>query len=405
MKLMLRLILGIAVGLLVGHYARVLPGWVMSLLVAFQDYFGQFIKFMIPLIIFFMVTSGIASLRAGAGRVLGATLGMAYMSTIVAGFLAYFLALNILPSILPEQVSMLSGGGEHGGGGESVIKPLFEVPTALALALIFGVGVSATNHHSSRMLYGCFQDGSKVIDFILAKVLIPFLPIYIGGIFAHLAQSGEAFTILKNFVYVLGLAIGVHVLWLIVLYALGGFIARRNPIMLLRSMLPAYTTAVGTMSSAATIPVTLRSVRNMGVSESSARFTVPLCANVHLSGSMITVVTCTLAVMWIAPDLHSASLSEVVRFILVLGVVMVAAPGAPGGAVMAALGILSSMLGFNETHLAMMIALYSAQDSFGTACNVTGDGLIALVVDRLFGRDQHDEIIEETCVDSSALEV
>ncbi|MGL6296313.1 MAG: cation:dicarboxylate symporter family transporter, partial [Plesiomonas sp.] len=214
-----------------------------------------------------------------------------------------------------------------------------------------------------------------------AKVIIPLLPLYIAGVFAEMTLDGTVFSTLKTFGIVLVLAISMHWLWLTVLYVAAGLVSGRSPLFLLRTMLPAYFTAVGTMSSAATIPVTLRQSKAMGVSEGVANFTVPLCATIHLSGSTITLVTCATAVMYLAQHMAIPSLLTMLPFILMLGVTMIAAPGAPGGAVMSALGLLGSMLGFTEAQLALMIALYLAQDSFGTACNVTGDGAISLLVD------------------------
>ncbi|MFZ9682973.1 MAG: cation:dicarboxylate symporter family transporter, partial [Cephaloticoccus sp.] len=263
------------------------------------------------------------------------------------------------------------------------VPPLFGVISALVAAFVFGIGISANNSETLRTV---FAQGCDVIERLLAKVIIPLLPLYIAGVFAAMAADGSVFTTLHAFGTVLVLVVIMHWVWLYVLYITTGILNGRSPLELIRTMLPAYFTALGTMSSAATIPVTLRSVKAAKVSEPIANFVVPLCANIHLSGSTITIVTCTSAVMLMSPGVEIPSLLTMLPFIMMLGVIMIAAPGAPGGAVMSALGLLTSMLGFNEQQVALMIALYLAQDSFGTATNVTGDGVIAVWMDRFFGK-------------------
>ena len=226
------------------------------------------------------------------------------------------------------------------------------------------------------------DQGRDVIDALLAKVIIPALPFYIAGVFAEMAVAGKVADTLSSFGIVLVAAVVMHWLWLSVLFIGSGILLKRSPIELVKNMLPAYFTAIGTMSSAATIPVSLRASKANGVKDEVANFSVPLCATIHLSGSTITIVTCAMAVMLLSPEMSMPSITSILPFIFMLGVVMSAAPGAPGGAVMSALGLLTSMLGFSEGAVALMIALYLAQDSLGTACNVTGDGVIALWVNK-----------------------
>ena len=251
--------------------------------------------------------------------------------------------------------------------------------TALVTAFVFGIGMSQLGLDTLKTVS---DQGRDIIDGLLAKVIIPALPFYIAGVFAEMTVAGTVVDTLQAFGVVLIAALVMHWLWLSVLYIVSGLLLKRNPIELIKNMLPAYFTALGTMSSAATIPVSLQSSKANNVKEDVANFTVPLCATIHLSGSTITIVTCAMAVMFLSPSMEVPSLMAMLPFIMMLGVVMIAAPGAPGGAVMSALGLLTSMLGFNEGAVALMIALYLAQDSFGTACNVTGDGIIALWVDR-----------------------
>lgn len=380
MKIILKLIAGMLAGLLIGLYA---PDWAVRTLLTAHELIGQLIKFTIPLIILFYITNGIASLPRDSGKLLGRTIGFAYGSTLLAGVLAFLIASVVLPMLAPA-------GGEP--GKEAVaqvaffkleIPPLFGVITALAAAFIFGVGISAQR---SATLKSFFTEGCNIIERLLAKVIIPLLPLYIAGVFAAMAADGSVFQTLQAFGLVLLLVVIMHWAWLSALFIATGLLNQRSPLELIRAMLPAYFTALGTMSSAATIPVTLRSVKGMGVSGPIANFVVPLCANIHLSGSTITLVTCSTAVMLMTPGVGLPMLGAMFPFILMLGIIMIAAPGAPGGAVMSALGLLTSMLGFNEAQVALMIALYLAQDSFGTATNVTGDGVIAIWMDRFFGK-------------------
>ena len=282
---------------------------------------------------------------------------------------------------------MLSGTVNFSGSEESALKsfidieipPLLGVMTALATAFIFGIAIS---QRQLVQLQTVVDQGREVIDALLARVIIPALPFYIAGVFADMTVAGTVAATLQTFAVVLAIALVMHWLWLTVLYVATGLMLKRSPLELIKNMLPAYLTALGTMSSAATIPVSLRASKNNGVKENIANFSVPLCATIHLSGSTITIVTCAMAVMALSPTMAVGSLTQMLPFVFMLGIVMIAAPGAPGGAVMSALGLLTSMLGFNDAAIALMIALYLAQDSFGTACNVTGDGIIALWVDR-----------------------
>ncbi|MDO6426747.1 dicarboxylate/amino acid:cation symporter [Thalassotalea sp. 1_MG-2023] len=379
MNLVLKLIIGIIAGILVGLYA---PEFIVQLVFTAQNLIGQLIKFTIPLIILFYIASGIASLPKGSGSLLGKTVGLAYGSTIIAGILAFIVASNVLPELTASTVAEASHGGTAKGFIDIQITPLFDVMTALAIAFIFGIGISATNANSLRTT---LNEAKDVIEQLLSKVIIPALPFYIAGVFAEMTVDGSVFSTLKTFGIVLVLALVMHWIWITVLYVTTGLAIGKSPATLLKNMLPAYFTALGTMSSAATIPVSLRANKENEVSDGVANFTVPLCASIHLSGSTITIVTCATAVMIMTPGLSLPGLTGMLGFIFMLGVTMIAAPGAPGGAVMAALGLLASMLGFTDAALALMIALYMAQDSFGTACNVTGDGAIALWVDKFAG--------------------
>ncbi|WP_448211092.1 dicarboxylate/amino acid:cation symporter [Colwellia sp. MEBiC06753] len=395
MNLVLKLIAGIVAGMLIGLYG---PDVIVQLLFTAQTVIGQLIKFTIPLIILFYIASGIASLPQGSGSLLGKTVGLAYGSTIIAGTLAFLVASAILPSLVGGNALEAAHEGEKLKSFIDIsIPPMFEVMTALALAFILGIGISAINATSLRK---GVNEARDIIDVLLSKVIIPALPFYIAGVFAEMAADGTVFSTLKTFGVVLILAIIMHWLWITVLYIGSGIALKKSPITLLKNMLPAYFTALGTMSSAATIPVSLKATKSNKVSDNIANFTVPLCASIHLSGSTITIVTCATAVMLLTPELAVPGIGGMIGFILMLGVTMIAAPGAPGGAVMSALGLLASMLGFTDAALALMIALYLAQDSFGTACNVTGDGAIALWVDKF--ADEQTDVATDTASEEKA---
>lgn len=376
MKLVLKLVAGILAGLLLGLYA---PEWVARVLFTAKTVIGQLITFTIPLIILFFIMSGIASLPKNSGKLLGKTVALSYCSTILAGLFAFTVASNLIPRLTSAAESTAESAIKLTSYINLEIPPLFGVMSALAAAFVFGIGISATQATDLRRVA---DQGRDIIDRLLAKVIIPLLPFYIAGVFVEMTVEGTVFATLKTFGVVLVMAIIMHWLWLSVLFVGTGLALGRSPAQLIKNMLPAYFTALGTMSSAATIPVALQASKNNGVSAGIANFTVPLCATIHLCGSTITLVTCATAVMFLSEHLDIPGIGTMLPFIMMLGVIMIAAPGAPGGGVMSALGLLTSMLGFGEASIALMIALYLAQDSFGTACNVTGDGVIALWADR-----------------------
>ncbi|MEH8017087.1 dicarboxylate/amino acid:cation symporter [Rheinheimera muenzenbergensis] len=377
MALILKLIAGIVLGMLCGLYA---PHDLTRLLITFKGLFGELLFFTVPLLILFFITSGIAALPRNSGKLLSRTVGFAYLSTIIAGTLAFLVASVVVPLLTQANSAATGADVAHLTAFiEMDIPPAISVMTALVLAFIFGLGIAATQAQQLKQLS---DQGRDVIQLMLEKVIIPLLPVYIAGEFAQMAAAGTVFATLKTFGIVLLLAVAMHWVWIITLYSIAGIKAGKSPFALIKNMLPAYFTALGTMSSAATIPVSLQATKANGVKPDVANFTVPLCATIHLSGSTITIVSCAMAVVTMVNGLEMPSFFTVLPFIFMLGVVMLAAPGVPGGAVMSAVGLLGSMLGFGEAAIALMIALYMAQDSFGTACNVTGDGAIAVLVDK-----------------------
>lgn len=381
-----QVLIAIAAGVLLGQF---LPIPLARVFVTFNGLFGNFLNFAIPLIIIGLIIPAIADLGKGAGRLLLITALIAYGSTIFSGFFTYFTGEAIFPRLIAGSAQSAAA---IDSSAATTLKPFFtvEIPapfdimTALLLSFCIGLGLSAIQGNTLRMAAADLRD---IISLLIEKVIIPLLPLHIFGIFLNMTLSGQVASIISVFVKIIVVIFVLHILLLLIQFSLAGLVARKNPLRLLKNMLPAYATALGTQSSAATIPVTLAQTLKNGVSKSIATFVIPLCATIHLSGSTMKITACAMAIMMMAGmPIHTLDFSG---FILMLGITMVAAPGVPGGAIMAALGILESMLGFDETAQALMIALYIAMDSFGTACNVTGDGAIAVVVDRINGKSGH----------------
>ncbi len=324
----------------------------------------------------------ISDLGKSAGKLLLLTVAIAYGSTLFSGFSTYFAAAGIFPQLLATHVNDLvqisNASPELTPYFSISIPPALDVMTSLFLAFVIGLGVSYQENSTLKLVVKDFQ---TIIMQLIENVIVPLLPLFILGIFASMSFSGKVFSILSVFISIIGVIFALHILLLLIQYTIAGFITKKNPFKLLLAMLPAYFTALGTQSSAATIPVTLEQTLKNGVSERIAGFVIPLCATIHLSGSIMKITACAMALMILRGMPFDFTLFA--GFIFMLGIAMVAAPGVPGGAIMAAVGILQSMLGFNEEMIGLMIALYIAMDSFGTACNVTGDGAIALVVDKL----------------------
>ena len=378
-SLLLRLIAGILIGILIGMLDNEI---LVRIFATFNDLFGQLLNFTIPLIILAFITYGISNLKTKSKNLLAATVGISYSSTIIMGTFAYFVASTLLPDLLAgKSIADITARDVNMRSYITGLKilPLMDVMTALVLAFIIGIGLAMKGSPST--LKTAFEDFHNIVSSFVSKVIIPLLPIFIAGTFAKMSYAGKVGAVMSSFLMVFILAISMHIIALCVQYTIAGTISKKNPFILLKNMVPAYVTAVGTQSSAATIPVTSQSIKNNGVKPQIAEFVSSLCATIHLSGSMITITTCSIAVMILSG--YTFSITSMIPFILILGVMMVAAPGLPGGAIMAAVGILQSSLGFNEGMTALMITLYLAQDSFGTACNVTGDGAIAVIVDKI----------------------
>ena len=375
-----RVILAIALGIVCGLFV---PSWLMRAVLTFNGLFGNFLGFIIPLLILGLVAPGIAELGRSAGKLLFITAALAYGFTLASGFFSYAVSAVTFPYLLDSSTGIASFSqiAELKPYFVIAMPPVFSVMTALVLAFTLGLGMAVIQ--GSR-LKGVMMDFRDIIDKVIVKVIIPLLPIYIFGIFMNMTVNGQVAKVLGVFAQIIVIIFAITAVMLLMQFILAGLIGRKNPFGMLKHMLVAYATALGTQSSAATIPVTLRQTEKIGVREEVAGFVVPLCATIHMSGSTMKIVACALAIIIMSGQ--PVSLEQFAGFICMLGITIIAAPGVPGGAIMAALGVLESMLGFGQAELALMIALYIAMDSFGTACNVTGDGAIAVIVDKIYSR-------------------
>ncbi len=379
-----RLIIAITLGIVLG---LVLPSPVIRIFVTFSSLFSKYLSFVIPFMIIGFVVTGISDLRQGAGKLLGITTLIAYVSTIVAGSLSYLMATNIFPKILnfasfaaiehPEK-NLLTAYFEI------PLAPMFDVTSAIVFAFIMGLSISwLRNNGEGQTTYNLFREFSKIITKLLSTSVIPLLPVYIFGTFMNMTYSGQMFTTLSIFLKVFVCVIILHILYISALFIFAGGISGKNPFTYMKNQIPGYFTALGTQSSAATIPINLECAKRNGTSPEIREFVVPLCATIHLAGSIITITSCVVTVLMM--NNMAYDVTKVFPFILVLGVAMVAAPGAPGGAIMSALPFLGMVgIAANSPLASLLIALYITQDSFGTAANVSGDNAIAIIVDWIY---------------------
>ena len=372
-----RIIIAIVMGILIGN---VLPEAWVRIFVTFNYVFNQFLEFLIPLIIIGLVTSAIADIGKAAGRLLLLTVGLAYADTIIAGLLAFTTGSMLFPQLIDTEASTMAieKAEELKPYFQLNIPAFLDVMAALVSSFVAGIGIAYTD---SPTLKKGFSEFRIIIEKTIQVVIIPILPFYIFGIFLGMTFTGEAYHVIAVFAKVIGIIFLLHIVILLYEFLIAGTLARKNPLRMLMNMMPAYFTALGTSSSAATIPVTLKQTKKNGVSDEIASFCVPLCATIHIAGSMMKITCCALTVCLIGGLPHDLPLF--LHFILLLAICMVAAPGVPGGAAMAALGPLAGVLGFPSEAQALIIALYIAMDSFGTACNVTGDGALAVIIDKL----------------------
>ena len=390
-----KLIIAIVLGILIGQF---LPEGFCRLVVTLSGLFSTFLKFVIPLMILAYVTMGIADLSQGAGKLLLITVAIAYGSTLIAGTASFLVADNLFPSFMSagavEQIAATADASLSSYFSIS-LEPILDTLSAVALAFVLGLCLSTMRGKElGNSLYNGIGDFSKIIDKVLHTVIIPLLPLYICGTFVDMTKSGKTFAILSILWKVFLVVIIMHLICIAIQFCIAGAVSKKNPLTLIKNQIPGYTTALGTQSSAATIPVNLQCAETDGVCEQIRNFVVPLCANIHMAGSMITITACATAVCLM--NQLPISLSTVVPFIMTLGIAMVASPGAPGGSIMTALPFLYMIFGAeagdpNGPICAIMVALYITQDSFGTACNVSGDNAIGVIVDTIY----HKFIVKE----------
>ena len=375
------IVLALVLGSVTVGGSHIMPSALGNVFVTFSTIFGQFLSFSIPLIIIGLVTPAIADLGKGAGHWLGLTAALAYASTMFAGFLTYGVCAYFFPKVLVGQLTQVETPKEVLKTYFTIeMPPVVGVMTALLLSFVIGIGLSLVPR---GVLRKGFIEFRAIITRLIENIIVPLLPLHIFGIFLNLTYTGEAVHIMRTLIRVVVIVLILEVVILLTQYFVAGAVGRVNPFKAIFTMLPAYLTALGTSSSAATIPVTLRQTRKNGVSDAVSSFTIPLCATIHLAGSTSKIFAFAFAIVYTQG--MTITTTQWVGFIFMLGITMVAAPGVPGGAIMAATGILQSMLGFDDSAVALMIATYIALDSFGTATNVTGDGAIAIIMDRVTG--------------------
>lgn len=375
--LLTKIVIAIALGIVCG---LIFPEWLQRVFATFNGIFSNFLGFFVPLLIIGLIVPGIANVGKSAGKLLGITLVLAYLFTLFSGFFTWGVCETFYPEMLKNATlsNVENSGGNFTPYFTIEMSPIMEVISALIASFIIGIGLTVVGGESLKKGFNDFYD---IIIITITKVVIPLLPLYIFGIFMSMSASDQITCVLEVFLKLIVVIFAMTAVLLLLQFSIAGIVAHRNPLKMLKNMMTAYFTALGTQSSAATIPVTLKQTIKNGVDESVAGFVVPLCATIHLSGSAMKITACALAISMITG--MELSTEMIVGFIFMLGITMVAAPGVPGGAIMAAIGILQSILGFDDTAIALMIALYIAMDSFGTATNVTGDGAIAVIVDKI----------------------
>ena len=379
-KLLLKIAVAISLGFLIGTF---LPYEITEFFIAVNIIISKLLNFSIPLIIIAFVTKGISSLES-SGKMLGIATCISYVFMICAAFFSYFTSTNLFPNFLTdipnnifESISMPTGS-VFSQLSQINVPPIMDVVPALILAFILGIGISSIKGIYIKEIFNEFHE---IINLMVQKLIVPILPVYVLGIFAKMTASGQVFKILLVFSKVFIVIVALHIITLFVQYFIAGIIAQKNPFKLLKNIIPAYLSAIATQSSVAVIPITIDCSKKNGVSSNISDFVLPLCSTIHLSGSVISITACSVAVMLVSGK--PIDFASMVPFMMILGVMMVAAPGVPCGAILAASGILQSILGFDSSMLSLIIALHVAQDGFGTACNVSGDGSIAVILDTL----------------------
>ena len=390
-KLLGSLLFWVVVAIFLGFLCSLFfPDWLARVFITFNGLFSNFLGFFVPVLIFSLIAPAIAGLGRGAGKWLGITAGVAFGSTVISGLIAWGTGSALYPKLLSGK-DLITNVADPDEGG---LTPYFtvEMPPPLAimssLLLAFVVGLAMTAVKSDN-LYNVLEELNDVVLKVVVTFVIPLLPLYIFGTFLGLGMNENFGDTMAAMGVVLLLSVVMTLVVVLLQYLVAGAVAGVNPFKALKNMLPAYFTALGTSSSAATIPVTYESTLKNNVDEDVAGFVVPLCATIQLSGSMMKIMLYALSIVYMASlDITGG---QIFGFILLLGIMMIAAPGVPGGAIMAAAGLLQSNLGFDDSMLSLMIASYIVVDSFGTAANVTGDGAVALIVNKFASGKLHKQ--------------
>ncbi len=376
-SLVFKLILGIIIGIFIGRISNESAIIVINTI---KRVMGDLIGYIVPLIILGFITPAIVSLKESAGKILSVTLVICYLSSVGAATMSFLAGRAIIPKL-----NIASNVGAGNAIPESIFKlsidPIMPVMTALVTSILFGIAVIVTkSEHWENLL----MELNKIVLSIVNNFVIKILPVYIATTFATLSYEGAIISELPVFLKIILIVILGHFIWMTLMYSLAGAISKTNPKEVFKHYLPAYLTAVGTMSSAATLPVALECARKSDTLDPKIRdFAIPLCSNTHLCGSVLTEVFFVMTVSQILNG-KLPETSNMIVFIVLLGIFAIAAPGVPGGTVVASLGLITSVLGFNDTGTALMLSIFALQDSFGTACNVTSDGAIALMVTGIF---------------------
>lgn len=394
-----KLILAILLGILIGEF---LPEAIIRIFVTFAGIFSNFLKFIVPLMIVGFVVKGISDLTQGAGKLLGITTALSYFSTVLAGSGAFFVAYNLFPKFMDASLVSTITNPENSQLEpffEIAIPPFIDVTSAIVFSFIMGLCISTMKGKQiGDATYSIFNEFSEIINKVLKTVIIPLLPLFILGTFANMTYSGEVYVIMSVLWKVFLVVLSLHFIYMFILFVTSGSISKKNPFTLMKNQIPGYLTAVGTQSSAASIPVNLECAKKNNVTKEIRDFVIPLCSTIHMAGSIITITCCVTAVLMMFDMPYN--FSTMFSLILSLGIAMIASPGAPGGSIMSALPFLTIVGISPDSSLAsLLIALYITQDSFGTAANVSGDNAIAVIVDTIYKKfimkKEDDNINEE----------
>ena len=379
-NLFLKVLIAITLGALLGLIA---PDILVRIVKTFNVLFAQILKFIVPLLVLGLVTPSIASLGKGAGKMLLTVLVIAYCSTICAGFFSYAVGSGVLPHYIKEGdlLGEALSAREFAPYIELKIPPICDVMTALVLSFMIGIGIIVTD---AKGLKKGFDEFGTIVKITIEKVIIPLLPVYIFSMILEMSAKGVIAVVLSSGAKIIGTGIVLTLLYLVIQYCVAGAVAHKNPFKCLWNMSSAYLTAFSICSSSACIPVTTECTKKNGVSDEIADFTIPLCGTVHMCGSTIKLAVSSLAVAIMAGS--PVSFGVYANFVFLQGIAAVAAPGVMGGVLMASVGLLESVMGFSPEQTALVMTLYLALDGYGPGCNVTGDGAIALVIQKWFGK-------------------